>query len=678
MHLFPIVNYSKEVGIRSKMGYRKDIDGLRGISIVAVLAYHVFPTFFPGGSLGVDIFFVISGFLISSLILNELKAENFTLSKFYLRRTLRLVPSLALMLIVTSIMLYLYLTPGTLKEYSQSLISAVTFTSNLYLFRETDYFGAIQAQNFPLLHLWSLAVEEQFYLFFPLLLIFSVRKKVNLKILLVFIGLLSLTGYIGLNLVGMERHSFYLTPFRFWEFLLGAAAYFYRSESLKFSKRFYGQINVIGLVLIFLAIVLFGKTDTNIFIYNLIVAIGAHMLIVSGTQKNLSKILNNNFLIIVGKSSYSIYLWHLPLLYLSQKIILRPLNSFELIGFAIACVALGILITFFLEIPLLEITNFKKVLIYGVLPSMILLILGSTIFLKNGLEVSYYNSRLSIEQKNVYLLVSQGLREVESRTILLDESECKYDVSNLDNLSGKFINRHKKCLEKYGKPILLIGDSHSFNLFNLLSNSNIYLLGILKGGCRLSDQSSLQISKNCSYKEIFKTLSLEADQFDKVIYHQSGSHLILDKYGRGDSNMAFKSGLYTIDQLGIERTLESLSRLPIELDILWVGPFVEPRLDLFDSRNYFINRLVVDKATFQPFKYLDQEIEKITTTLVNQNTDLQRISYSSIISAMGLKANSSILIGDCLIYRDTDHLSKCGEIMLRSKLNLWIKENISR
>jgi peptidoglycan/LPS O-acetylase OafA/YrhL len=87
MHLFPIVNYSKEVGIRSKMGYRKDIDGLRGISIVAVLAYHVFPTFFPGGSLGVDIFFVISGFLISSLILNELKAENFTLSKFYLRRT---------------------------------------------------------------------------------------------------------------------------------------------------------------------------------------------------------------------------------------------------------------------------------------------------------------------------------------------------------------------------------------------------------------------------------------------------------------------------------------------------------------------------------------------------------------------------------------------------------------
>jgi peptidoglycan/LPS O-acetylase OafA/YrhL len=149
------------------MKYRSDIDGLRATAIVPVVCYHAGITLVPGGYVGVDVFFVISGYLICRLINDEIQGGSFTVAGFYKRRVLRLFPALFAMFLATSALAYLYLMPVELKEFSNSLISAVTYVSNLFFALTTGYFDA-PAETKPLLHTWSLSVEEQFYIVCPL------------------------------------------------------------------------------------------------------------------------------------------------------------------------------------------------------------------------------------------------------------------------------------------------------------------------------------------------------------------------------------------------------------------------------------------------------------------------------------------------------------------------------
>src|SRR6202521_2217475 len=203
------------------MKYRADIDGLRALAVIPVLFYHAGIPGFPGGFVGVDIFFVISGYLICGMIDDDIRKGSFSLSHFYKRRILRILPALFVMFLVTSGLAYLYCLPVELEDYSKSLASAVGSISNLYFAVTAGYFDA-PAETKPLLHTWSLGVEEQFYLVVPLLMLFANRILPNrARLLFAVVAVLSFAAAVAVSYRNTS-FVFYLTPFRAWELALGA------------------------------------------------------------------------------------------------------------------------------------------------------------------------------------------------------------------------------------------------------------------------------------------------------------------------------------------------------------------------------------------------------------------------------------------------------------------------
>jgi peptidoglycan/LPS O-acetylase OafA/YrhL len=220
--------------------YRSEIDGLRAIAVISVILYHAgFKTYFAGGYVGVDIFFVISGYLITSIIKRECEEDKFSLLNFYERRCRRILPALFFILFLSSIFAYYYMLPEQMERFAETLISVVCLSSNFYFWWKDDgYFSRLSELN-PLVHTWSLAVEEQFYLIFPLLCcLFMKRKHCFILILICFAvislflsqwgGNLELMSFSQFRMFSQHRYaSFYLPIGRIWELLLGAFAAFY-------------------------------------------------------------------------------------------------------------------------------------------------------------------------------------------------------------------------------------------------------------------------------------------------------------------------------------------------------------------------------------------------------------------------------------------------------------------
>src|SRR5580704_17097319 len=200
--------------------YRADIDGLRAVAVLLVVACHIGIYRFRGGYVGVDVFFVISGYLISSVIFAEIAASRFSLFSFYERRVRRIVPALVVMLFATSLLAYRYLLPVELEDYAKSLVAAIFSKSNFYFWSQSGYFDAPAALK-PLLHTWSLAVEEQFYIFFPLFLL-TVRRffPARLRVSIIAIAILSFAASV-FGAYKYPSSTFYLAPARIWELLLG-------------------------------------------------------------------------------------------------------------------------------------------------------------------------------------------------------------------------------------------------------------------------------------------------------------------------------------------------------------------------------------------------------------------------------------------------------------------------
>lgn len=199
--------------------YRPDIDGLRAIAVLSVVTYHAFPNLVPGGFLGVDIFFVISGYLISKIILNNLENNNFSFFDFYARRVRRIFPALFVVLLSVLFAGWFFLLPSEYKQLGKHVLAGAGFVANLMYWREVGYFD-VAAETKPLLHLWSLGVEEQFYIFWPVFLYFLWKRKINLlkvSLILFFISCAAYLYFSGVHGI----FAFYAPVTRFWELLAG-------------------------------------------------------------------------------------------------------------------------------------------------------------------------------------------------------------------------------------------------------------------------------------------------------------------------------------------------------------------------------------------------------------------------------------------------------------------------
>jgi peptidoglycan/LPS O-acetylase OafA/YrhL len=293
--------------------YRPDIDGLRAVAVLPVVFYHLNVSLVSGGFVGVDIFFVISGYLITSLISAEMSDGTYSVTSFYVRRARRIFPALFFVCAVTALFVFLFCLPSDAKRFSSSLAAATLFASNFYFYVTSDYFAAA-ADTQPLLHSWSLAVEEQFYIFFPLILLL-VRRYFARREKRIMIALALLSLAISVWLVRTDQAgAFYLLHSRAWELLLGALLAIGTIPEIR-SRALAGALGLLGLALIVGSVLFYEERMPFPGLAALAPCLGAALLIHTGKDASLpaARALSLAPVRFIGLISYSLYLWHWPI-----------------------------------------------------------------------------------------------------------------------------------------------------------------------------------------------------------------------------------------------------------------------------------------------------------------------------------------------------------------------------
>lgn len=346
----------------SSIKYRKDIDGLRAIAVLLVLFYHVgLPV--QGGFIGVDVFFVISGFLITTIINKEIKDGIFTFSSFYARRVKRLIPALFFMIVAICIYCSYFFLPSDLLSLAKTALYSLVGVSNFYFYSHTNYFESATSE--PLLHTWSLAVEEQFYLFWPFILIFlfsySKKRKIIILSAIFFLSLLLSQYYTIQN----KNLAYMMLPFRFFELMIGALAsinYYFISEKM---KNHTSKLSILGLLMIILSAFLLSESSQFPGLLALPVTIGSALILTSHDNRSgmVNSILSFKPIVYIGRISYSLYLWHWPLIVIAKYkgYDLTTKNAFLLIA---ASLIISVFSFHLIENPIRKIKNKKSIFTY--------------------------------------------------------------------------------------------------------------------------------------------------------------------------------------------------------------------------------------------------------------------------------------------------------------------------
>lgn len=336
---------------KTSTSYRPDIDGLRAFAVLVVIAFHLGLHRLRGGFVGVDVFFVVSGFLICSLLYSDLESGRFSLGRFYERRIRRILPSLLLVLAVTTAAAAVVLLPSRLEDYAQSLVAAVLSFSNFHFWQNAGYFEAPAATR-PLLHTWSLAVEEQFYLAFPLLL--ALLHRFNRSILISALAVLALVS-LAVSAIGVFQNqsaAFYLPFSRAWELLLGALLALGAAPVLR--GAWAHVVGVAGLMLIIGAVFLIEPSWPFPGLLALAPCLGTAMVIAAGRggEGVVGRVLAFRPIVFIGLISYSLYLWHWPLIVLFKEATLQTtLSHIQQLEILAACFVLSLLSWLLVEGP---------------------------------------------------------------------------------------------------------------------------------------------------------------------------------------------------------------------------------------------------------------------------------------------------------------------------------------
>jgi len=438
------------------IGYRPEIDGLRAVAVTAVILYHanllVYGiNFFKGGFIGVDVFFVISGYLISYIILSELKERRFSFSRFYDRRARRILPALFTVMAV-SIPFALYLMSfKAIKEYSGSVLSSLAFGSNIWFLYEDSYTAESSLLK-PFLHTWSLSVEEQFYFIFPilLLLLWKYEKQYFLSIfILVFLVSLQIAD---IGSVRFSDATFFLLPTRGWELLAGAILARIEIDYGRISHRLLDTIMpAIGLFFICYAIVFFDDNMRHPSFITLLPVLGTMMLIWFCKKGELvSDILSSKQMVAIGLMSYSLYLWHYPI-FAFARIKLGSLSNIEILLSIVLTIALSVVSYHFIEKPARKRGFISKPRFYKILVTFAVLLISI-------ISYSYYYANNQIQKFSL-----------NNKTVDIEAE--KWKRFSYRNAICKELGQDMCDLPQSGlKNILVVGDSMADDAVNVIAN----------------------------------------------------------------------------------------------------------------------------------------------------------------------------------------------------------------
>jgi peptidoglycan/LPS O-acetylase OafA/YrhL len=379
--------------------YRKDIDGLRAIAVLLVILFHYNTPLFERGFIGVDIFFVISGYLIGSIILSGLESNSFSFKEFYARRIRRILPALYNVILAAILFSVFFLDSLFLKESARSAMSSVLFVSNIFFYQTTGgYLTGDNGSNL-FLHTWSLSLEEQYYIFFPVF-IWCIYRYARKHLVHFVAGLLLLS--LGLSIVFTKGHpvfSFYLPFTRIWEFLAGVILVKLNFSRLKPAYR--EVFSLLGILLIIVGLCNFNNASGFPGYAAIFPIAGAALIIMTGKEQPaiINRILSFPALVFIGKISYSLYLWHWPIKVFASYIMPGPLQFTDILILGIITLLLSILSLRFIEQPFRRMgtPQRKKVFITAGLSSAVILGGLWLIITKNGFPERSESNKLLVE-----------------------------------------------------------------------------------------------------------------------------------------------------------------------------------------------------------------------------------------------------------------------------------------
>lgn len=656
--------------------YRADIDGLRAISVLSVLIYHAKfyindTILLPGGFLGVDIFFVISGYLISSIIFKEFNTNNnFSFKNFYNRRIRRIIPVLMFVTLTAIPLGYIFLLPYNLIEFSNSIFFSTFFLSNIYFILEGLQYGADISISKPFLHTWSLSVEEQFYFFFPLLTLFFL-KFIKKYIIVVLIIILIISLFVAeLQSNQNSLINFYLLSSRIWELFFGVIIAYLHNKNISLIKNNYliEFLTIFSFSLIISSFIFFNNelkhpsfvTTIPVLSTSLIIYLNVHNTIIN-------KFLSLKFFVNVGLISYSLYLWHFPILSFMHLLGLNG-NLFSLIGLIISF-PLSILTYHFIEKKFRNKSVINNKFCYIFLSLSIIVVCIFTLFTHK--TDGFIDRSKILFKKDLAKKPWEILRNSNNEIChLKTDFFCNFNYKNSSN------------------NIFLVGDSHMItlgqSLYDYSFKEKINFISMTNGGCYFFpdfDYINLKtddIGFGCDKKYQLKRIQNILDKDNSVIILGGN----LNRYlSNTDINGVSSDFIFGNSNISFHETFKKNLNLILENNkVILIYPIPEipfnPLTKIFETSNTFIYK---DLKNYIKKNKLKTSLDEYFIRSKNSFDFLDSINHKNLFKVFPHKAfcnetNCFVHNSNKLFYFDSEHLSVSGADILSDLVIKKIEE----
>lgn len=644
------------------MKYRAEIDGLRAIAVVPVILFHAGFHLFSGGFVGVDVFFVISGYLITTIILSEKEQGKFSIVNFYERRARRILPVLFFIMALCLPFAWFLLLSSHFKDFSESLIAVSLFSSNILFWMEKGYWGAANELK-PLLHTWSLAVEEQYYVLFPIFLMLVWRFKNHWRIAL--FSFLALVSFILAEWAAHHKPTanFFLLPTRWWELAIGAgiAIYFLYKKNEprtflahKFVDEFAG---LLGLSMIFYSVVAYNDYTPFPSAYALVPTVGTGLVVMFTSSHTIAgKLLSHKALVSIGLMSYSLYLWHQPLFaFTRHSFLFQPDKSVFSILIAVTFV-LSYLSWKYVEAPFRNKAKFSRRFIFSftVFGSLFFMGIGLIGTLNNGFDQRVTNSGITFHDLDANLDSNYGL-----------SSKC-------EGSAGTFA----ECQTGQNPEILVWGDSFAMHLVEgiIASEPNVQLIQMTKTVCGpFLDVSPVHLP---NYPVSWGNECLDfTDQVWTWIQNSHVKYIVMSspfhQYIVNNYSLLYRSG--ELKEASLDNAVEAYLKTLQKIESIGITPVVFSPLPnngtdigqcLVRSELLDIDK---DKCNF--------DAQNLPPHIVLTNQFLDKISqHHKVIRFDEYLCQDSECIthlDNTLIYRDFGHFSYEGSAKIGQKMNFY-------
>lgn len=620
--------------------YRRDIDGLRAVAVLSVVLYHLGVGAVSGGFVGVDVFFVISGFLITGILYREFKEGAFSYGSFYERRIRRLLPALAVMLLVTAIPAWLLLLPEDYKLFTEAQALSVIFLANIHFWNKTDYFNDT-VENIPLLHTWSLAVEEQFYLLFPpilLLLLRFVPARVGL----------ALAGLALLSLLGTEHalsrspeSAFYLVHLRAWELLAGSLLATGCIPALR-RQWLREWLALAGLALVLASVFILDKQSRFPGVTALPAVLGSVMIIHSGkgAGTRVSRLLSLRLMVFIGLISYSLYLWHWPLFVFASYYLIEPFSATQQVALLFIACLIGWLSWRFVEQPFRQPVG----------------VLSRRRFFRNAGAVALLLIVVALPGA-----VTDGApKRMPDEVLALDDvSEERIPFrSPCFGLTPQEVDSEQVCSlgANHAVEFLLWGDSHALALAH-----GVDLAGKAEGvgGAFVGRSACPPVlgsrefrASNTSCRDFNTSVT------EYLARHPNIRHVLLVAYWSHYQPSLSSDAREQRDSFasGLERTLELLKEKEVRVTIVDQVPSAQRHVPSIMARSLYFGR---DLDMRVPLKNHQQQMKPFRELLsqLRGNHNFEVVSLDSLFCGESL---CEVQAGGYPYYRDDHHLSRLG------------------